>query len=95
MCFSFKGKKPNLSSCRYIPKKNNKRVNRIEWEHFVTAHAFVKSFSEWRNGHPKCVKKNGKKFKRRECAEKMSKEYRRMYADMYDLYPVLSYNDCH
>ena len=60
---SFKGKKPNLSSCGYIPKKNKKRANRIEWEHVVPAHAFGKSFSECRDGHPKCVKKNGKKFK--------------------------------
>ena len=86
---SFKGKKPNLSSCGYIPKKNKKRANRIEWEHVVPAHAFGKSFSEWRNGHPKCVKKNGKKFKGRKCAEKMNDEYRRMQADMFNLYPAI------
>ena len=86
---SYKGKKPNLSSCGYIPKKNKKRANRIEWEHVVPAHAFGKSFSEWRNGHPKCVKKNGKKFKGRKCAEKVNKEYKRMQADMYNLYPAI------
>ena len=58
---SFKRKKPDLSSCGYIPKKDKKRANRIEWEHVVPAHAFGQSFSEWRNGHPKCVRKNGKK----------------------------------
>ena len=36
---SFKGKKPNLFSCGYIPKKDKKRANRIEWEHVVPAHA--------------------------------------------------------
>ena len=72
---SFKGKKPNLSSCGYIPKKNKKRANRIEWEHVVPAHAFGQSFSEWRNGHPECVNKKGKKFKGRKCAEKMNEEY--------------------
>jgi deoxyribonuclease-1 len=86
---SFKGKKPNLSSCGYIPKKNNKRANRIEWEHVVPAHAFGQSFSEWRNGHPKCVKKNGKKFKGRKCAGKVNEEYRRMQADMFNLYPAI------
>ena len=86
---SFKGKKPNLSSCGYIPKKNKKRANRIEWEHVVPAHAFGQSFSEWRNGHPKCVKKNGKKFKGRKCAEKVNEEYRRMQADMFNLYPAI------
>ena len=86
---SFKGKKPNLSSCGYIPKKNNKRANRIEWEHVVPAHAFGQSFSEWRSGHSKCVTKKGKKFKGRKCAGKMNKEYRRMQADMYNLYPAI------
>jgi len=52
---SFKGKKPNLPFCGYIPKNNKKRANRIEWEHVVPAHAFGQSFSEWRDGHPKCV----------------------------------------
>ncbi|MDC0229596.1 endonuclease [Deltaproteobacteria bacterium] len=86
---SFKGKKPNLSSCGYIPKKDNKRANRIEWEHVVPAHAFGQSFSEWRNGHPKCVSKKGKKFKGRKCAQKINQEYRRMQADMFNLYPAI------
>tara|TARA_B100000579_G_scaffold434117_1_gene454290 strand:- start:383 stop:1099 length:717 start_codon:yes stop_codon:yes gene_type:complete len=86
---SYKGKKPNLSSCGYIPKKNKKRANRIEWEHVIPAHAFGKSFSEWRNGHHKCVKKNGKKFKGRKCAEKVNKEFRRIQADMFNIYPAI------
>ncbi len=86
---SYKGKKPNLSSCGYIPKKEKKRANRIEWEHVVPAHAFGQSFSEWRDGHPKCVNKKGKKFKGRKCAEKMNKKYRRIQADMYNLYPAI------
>ena len=86
---SYKGKKPNLYSCGYIPKKDKKRENRIEWEHVVPAHTFGQSFSEWRNGHPKCVNKKGKKFKGRKCAEKVNKQYRRMQADMYNLYPAI------
>jgi deoxyribonuclease I len=70
-------------------KKNNKRANRIEWEHVVPTHAFGKSFTEWRDGHPKCITKKGKKFKGRKCAEKMNDEYRRMQADMYNLYPAI------
>ena len=86
---TFKGKKPNLSSCGYVPKKDRKRANRIEWEHVVPAHAFGQSFSEWRTGHPKCVSKNGKKFKGRKCAQKINEEYRRMQADMFNLYPAI------
>ena len=86
---SFKGKKPNLSSCGYVPKKDRKRANRIEWEHVVPAHAFGQSFSEWRKGHPKCFNKKGKKFKGRKCAQKINEEYRRMQADMFNLYPAI------
>ena len=86
---SFKGKKPNLSSCGYTPKKDKKRANRIEWEHVVPAHAFGQSFSEWRTGHPKCISKNGKKFKGRKCAQKINEGYRRMQADMFNLYPAI------
>ena len=62
---TFNGKTPNFSSCGYIPKKNNKRANRVEWEHIVPAYVFGIYFSEWTIGHPKCVKKNGKKYKGR------------------------------
>ena len=86
---SFKGKKPDLSSCGYIPKKDRKRANRIEWEHVVPAHAFGQSFLEWRKGHPKCVNKKSKKFKGRKCAQKINEEYRRMQADMFNLYPAI------
>ena len=86
---SFKGKKPNLSSCGYIPKKDKKRANRIEWEHVVPAHAFGQSFPEWRDGHPKCVNKKRKRFKGRKCAGKVNREFKRMEADMFNLYPSI------
>ena len=86
---TFNGKKPNLSSCGYVPKKDKKRANRIEWEHVVPAHAFGQSFSEWRNGHPKCISKQGKKFKGRKCAQKINEEYSRMQSDMFNLYPAI------
>ena len=86
---SFKGKTPDFSSCGYIPKKNNKSANRIEWEHVVPAYVFGIFFSEWTVGHPKCAKKNGKKYKGRRCASKVSKEFKRMEADMYNLFPAI------
>ena len=86
---SFKGKTPEFSSCGYIPKKDNKRANRIEWEHVVPAYVFGIFFSEWTVGHPKCVKKNGKKYKGRRCASKVNKEFKRMEADMYNLFPAI------
>ena len=86
---SYKEKKPNLSSCGYVPKNNNKRANRVEWEHVVPAKAFGDSFSEWRNGHPECVTKKGKKYKGRKCAEKINIEFRLMQADMHNLFPTI------
>ena len=83
----YKKKKPDFTSCGYIPKKNNKRANRIEWEHVVPAHAFGKSFTEWTKGDEKCVKK-GKRYKGRRCAG-TNKLFAFMEADMYNLYPAI------
>lgn len=79
----------DFSSCGYTPQKDNKRAPRIEWEHVVPAETFGQSFPEWRNGHPDCVDSRGRLFKGRKCAEKVNSEYRRMQADMYNLYPAV------
>jgi deoxyribonuclease-1 len=55
-------------------------------EHVVPTHAFGNSFLEWRDGYPKCFKKNGMKFKGRKCEEKVNEKYRTYQADMYNLY---------
>lgn len=75
-------------SCGYRPFKDKKRAARLEWEHVVPAHAFGQSLPEWRNGHPDCVRKD-RPFKGRRCAEKVSRRFRRMQADMYNLYPAV------
>jgi len=72
-----------------VPKKDNKRANRIEWEHIVPAHAFGQSFKEWREGHPECVNSKGKSFKGRNCARKMAIPFRYMESDMYNLVPAI------
>ena len=66
-----------------------KRAQRIEWEHVVPAHAFGQSFKEWREGHPDCVTQSGKAYKGRKCASKVNIEYRRMEADMHNLFPAI------
>ncbi|MBW2523463.1 MAG: endonuclease [Deltaproteobacteria bacterium] len=75
-------------SCGYVPRNPGKRAQRVEWEHVVPAHAFGKSFVEWREGDPRCVSK-GKRFKGRDCARKVSTDFRYMEADMYNLVPVI------
>ena len=86
---TFTSKKKIAQRNGYVPLKDNKRANRLEWEHVVPAHAFGQSFKEWRQGHPKCTKRKGKPFKGRKCAEKMNKKFRYMQADMYNLYPAV------
>lgn len=66
-----------------------KRSKRLEWEHVVPAENFGRTFSEWRDGHPKCVDSKGKAFKGRNCASKVNKEYRYMQSDLYNLYPAI------
>ena len=73
---SYKGKKPNLSSCGYIPKKNKKRANRIEWEHIVPAWEFGHQLQCWQNGG------------RKNC-RKVSAKFRKMEADINNLAPAI------
>ena len=73
----------------YKPMRDNARAARIEWEHVVPAATFGRTFKAWRDGHPACVTKKGKPYKGRRCANKASREYRYMQADLYNLYPVV------
>lgn len=84
----YQKKKILWESCGYRPKKDVERAKRMEWEHVVPAHSFGQSFKEWREGHPRCVKKKRKKFyKGRKCARKVSALFRKMEGDLYNLYP--------
>lgn len=73
----------------FTTEKHAKRAARIEWEHVVPAENFGRAFVEWREGAPECVRSNGKPFKGRSCAEKVSREFRFMQADLYNLYPAI------
>ena len=77
----------NASSCGYIPSSNNERAKRTEVEHMVPASAFGRSFAEWQNPQrfPKCRRSNGKRKSGRDCA-RTNLEFRRMEADMYNLW---------
>src|SRR4030042_536474 len=70
-------------------RKNEKRANRLEWEHVVPSEGLGQAFTEWRDGDPPCGDRKGKAFKGRDCAEKASKEFRLMQADMYNLQPAI------
>lgn len=85
----FDVKKRLIPSDRYTPKRNTKRSETIEWEHVVPAEAFGRSFSEWRDGDLSCVDSKGRTFKGRNCARKISEEFRFMEADMFNLVPAV------
>lgn len=84
-CRVLAGGRIDLKSCGYVPRKDFKRAQRLEWEHVVPAEAFGQSFVEWREGSPRCVK-HGKPYKGRKCAETQP-EFSRMEADLYNLWP--------
>jgi deoxyribonuclease-1 len=85
----FDVKKNAIPPAGFTAAKHKKRAKRIEWEHVVPAENFGRTFSEWRDGHPKCVNKKGVSFKGRGCASKINKEYRLMQSDMYNLFPAI------
>jgi deoxyribonuclease-1 len=86
---TFDTKKKVTPNKGFTTTKYVKRAKKIEWEHVVPAENFGRTFSEWRDGHKKCVNSKGKAFKGRKCAEKVNTEYRYMQADMFNLYPAI------
>lgn len=73
----------------FTTQKHVKRAGKVEWEHMVPAENFGRSFKAWREGDPLCVDRKGKHFKGRNCARKVSREFRLMEADLYNLAPAI------
>lgn len=65
------------------------RARRVEWEHAVPAEHFGRTFSQWRDGDPRCRDRRGRPFRGRSCAQKISREFRLMQADMHNIFPAL------
>ncbi len=80
-------KRVDHASCGFVSAGDLTRAARVEWEHVVPAARFGRSFPEWTRGAALCVSRRGKAYKGRRCAGKASEEYRRMEADMYNLFP--------
>lgn len=68
--------------------KNSARAKRMEWEHIVPAAYFGRHFEEWTTGHPYC-ESHGKKYAGRKCASQLSRDFQKIEADMYNLYPAI------
>lgn len=67
---------------------SKKRAGRVEWEHVVPAENFGREFIEWKFGSFECRDAN-KSFRGRSCAERSSRDFRLMHADMYNLFPSI------
>ena len=85
---TFNSKKEVVLPLGFSTDKYKKRAQRIEFEHIVSAENMGRAFPSWREGHTRC-NKNGKAYKGRKCALLVSKEFRLMAADLYNLSPAI------
>lgn len=69
--------------------RHRERATRMEWEHVVPAENFGRFFPAWRDGDTQCVHRDGRVYRGRRCAEKVSPAFRRMQADMHNLFPAI------
>lgn len=73
---SYQAKQIDLKSCGYIPRKNQQRAERIEWEHVVPASVFGRQLQCWQKGKRKgCIKNDP--------------NYNLIEADLHNLIPVI------
>ena len=76
------------SACGYEPRKaTNKRSRKMEWEHVMPTFKFGKVLQCWRE--PICKRSNGRPFSGRKCCSKVSPEFKKMEADMHNLFPSI------
>lgn len=73
----------------FVATHHRERATRMEWEHVVPAENFRRFFPAWRDGDARCVNGKGRPYRGRRCAEKVSPAFRRMQADMHNLFPAI------
>ena len=77
-------------TCGLESRKNEKRSDRVEWEHVVPASWFGRERACWTDGDPRCVKKDGKSFKGRKCCLKPNVDpaFVTAHNDPHNLFPA-------
>lgn len=73
---AYQGKRIDLASCGYQPRKNASRAARVEWEHIVPAWVFGHQMQCWQHGGRKNCTANDPQFSQAE-------------ADLHNLVPVV------
>ena len=77
-------------ACGLKARSNERRSDRIEWEHVVPASWFGRERACWTQGHELCVKSDGTPFKGRKCCTKRGVDLAFMaaYTDPHNLFPA-------
>ena len=77
-------------ACGLAARKNEKRSDRLEWEHVVPASWIGERHGCWTEGHPDCLKNDGTPFKGRKCCTKRGVDPAFMAAhnDLHNLFPA-------
>jgi len=77
----------NLQSCGMQSAAVIPRANYLEWEHMMPAENFGKHLYCWRETI--CKSRGGKHYRGRKCCDKISAIFRRMEAELYNLWPAV------
>lgn len=77
-------------SCGLKVRENEKRSDRIEWEHVVPAAWIGETRICWTQGHPSCVRKDGEAYKGRDCCLKkgVDPRFAAAHNDPHNLFPA-------
>lgn len=84
-CIYNKKHQIDLSSCHMESANDKKRAKRVEIEHMMPAETFGRQFPCW---HESLCESHGKPYKGRKCCEKIDKQFRRIEAELYNLWPA-------
>tara|TARA_R110002072_G_scaffold147185_2_gene294443 strand:- start:4372 stop:5211 length:840 start_codon:yes stop_codon:yes gene_type:complete len=79
----------DAAGCGYVARKNAKRGEQLEWEHALPAWFFGHDRICWKKGNARCVTAAGKAYKGRTCCAKVDDDFRRIEADLHNLFPAV------
>jgi len=86
--FIVSDKTVNSTDCGYVPRNDNVRAKRIEWEHIMPASHFGQWRQCWSHGKEafpnQCHNKTN-----RQCCAKVDPEFKQMESDMHNLWPAI------
>lgn len=80
-------KQIDLSTCGMQAAQNHARAHRLEWEHMMPAENFGRQLPCWRE--KVCSYENGQAYKGRKCCVQFSEVFRKMEAELYNLWPAV------